>query len=302
MCGHPCLPRVTHTQAMGREAGIEFNHKADDRGGRLVVNTIDALRLIDYAQATLPASRVNALAEEVIWAHHVDGRDVSDADVLASIGSSYGIGYDTVHAFISDSSAMAPVPGSPEALAAIGQGPELAALECGSNGDGSGGGGGGDSELETCGTDGDGDSGHGARAEATVPADGGVATLASAVGAAKARSARGDDKDAFALATEETFSQVGDAHSVRLRDMAAKRAGIHAVPHIEIWRDFHNGDVGVDCTLPAVQHPFWIRGRGSAKGTAQQPIVIEGANPVESFLSAFQELAAMKPAGYARDA
>ena len=48
-------PRVRkQMDAMGAQAGVVFNHEAKDRGGRLVVNTLNSLRLLDYARARAP--------------------------------------------------------------------------------------------------------------------------------------------------------------------------------------------------------------------------------------------------------
>ena len=85
------------------------------------------------------------------------------------------------------------------------------------------------------------------------------------------------------LRVQETFSRrVGDAHSVRLRDLAAKRSGIRAVPHIELWRDFHPRFAGgVDCRVaPPHGHeedrPRFLREGGSVSGSKDAPIVRSG--------------------------
>ena len=101
-----------------------------------MVNMIDSLRLIDFAQATLHPTKVNELVETVIWAHHVNGKDVSDTHELASIAAQFGIGYDSVTRFIGDKSAKAPVPGSVEAVEAVAEGEAALAALCASDGNG----------------------------------------------------------------------------------------------------------------------------------------------------------------------
>jgi hypothetical protein len=241
-------PRVKQRlYALGKQSGIEFNHDAAHNGGRLVVNMVDSLRLIDFAQATLHPTQVNELVEAVIWAHHVHGKDVSDGEELAKIGASFGLGHKQLKQFLADPHALAPAPGSPEALAA------LAAGAAADNG--------------TC-------------------ADGADAAPAVATPLQQA--------SAVSLVGGAAAGPVGDARSVRLRDREAKqKRGIHAVPHIELWRDADHGSVGIDCPAPRVPRPQWIRAGSAISGLSDAPIVIEGANPASSFLAAFKELAAV---------
>ena len=122
--------------AMGKEAGIAFKHDASGRGGKLVVNTLNSLRLIDYAQSALPVGAANELVEAVIFAHHVHGIDISDAQQLAALGAGFGLKEEPLHAFIADPEAFAPKPGSVEAKAAIAPPPKAAPalLTCGDDG------------------------------------------------------------------------------------------------------------------------------------------------------------------------
>lgn len=240
--------------ALGKQSGIEFNHEAKHNGGKLVVNMVNALRLIDFAQATLHPTQVNELVEAVIWAHHVHGKDVSDSDELVQIGAAFGLGSHHVKEFIADPDAFAPAPGSPEALAAVAEG--MAALaSCNATEDNA-------TEHDIC-----------------IAASSVAAPPSSALAISR---------------TDEGTGPVGDARSVRVRDQAAKRErGIHAVPHIELWRDTEHGTVGVDCQGPLVTRPQWIKPGGAITGLSDGPIVIEGANPTSSFLGAFRELASI---------
>lgn len=240
--------------ALGKQSGIEFDHEARHNGGKLVVNMVNALRLIDFAQATLHPTQVNELVEAVIWAHHVHGKDVSDSNELVQIGAAFGLSSHRIKEFIADPHALAPAPGSPEALAAVAEG--MAALaSCNATQDNA-------TEHATC-----------------VAASSSVTPPPSALAVSR---------------TGEGTEPVGDARSVRVRDQAAKRErGIHAVPHIELWRDTDHGTVGVDCQAPLVTRPQWIRPGSATTGLAGGPIVIEGANPAASFLAAFRELASI---------
>ena len=65
---------------------------------------------------------MNELAEALIWAHHVHGRDVSKTHELAAIGARFGIGFGHLQRFIASPTALAPERGSPQALAAIAEG------------------------------------------------------------------------------------------------------------------------------------------------------------------------------------
>lgn len=243
---------------MGRDSGIEFNAKGKGNGN-MVVNTLDSLRLIDFAQATLPTDQANKLVEAVVFAHHVHGKDISDHVQLSKIGAKFGLQQDAVQKFIEDPTAFAPQPGTPEALEAIAGGPAVPVLTC----------------------DGE-NAGESPNGECKPDADVLVATTTT---------------HEQSLATDDTFKKVGDKHSVLLRDLQAKRSGIHAVPHIELWRDFElrDGDVGVDCRVndggATRATRYWIGKKGSSiTGKKEAPIVIEGANPVESFYAAFLEL------------
>jgi protein-disulfide isomerase-like protein with CxxC motif len=240
--------------ALGKQSGIEFNHEAKHNGGKLVVSMVNALRLIDFAQATLHPTQVNELVEAVIWAHHVHGKDVSDSSELVRIGATFGLGTRHVKQFIADPHALAPAPGSPEALAAVVEG--MAALvPCNATEDNN-------TEHDTC-----------------VAASFSVLPPSSAL--AMPQGYEGD-------------GPIGDVQSIRLRDQAAKRErGIHAVPHIELWRDTEHGTVGVDCRGPLVSRPQWIKPGSAITGLSNGPIVIEGANPVASFLGAFRELSSI---------
>ena len=240
--------------AMGKEAGIVFNPKGKGNGN-MVVNTLDSLRLIDYAQATLPMQEANKLVEAVVFAHHVHGLDISDHGQLSDIASSFGLLHDKVHAFISNPEAHAPQPGTREALEAIG-GTALTQLTCGAGKD------------DTC----------------------DPASLEALTALQRLESS----PDTRALATEGTFQQVGSTHSILLRDVQAKRdRNIHAVPHIELWRDFEStGTHGFDCPFVG-QKPRFHFIRESVTGTSRSPIVIEGAEPVRNFLQAFRELSSL---------
>jgi len=264
-----CVTQVKQRlYALGKQSGVEFNHEAKHNGGKLVVNMVNALRLIDFAQATLHPTQVNELVEAVIWAHHVHGKDVSNSDELVRIGATFGLGSRHVKEFIADPNAFAPAPGSPAALAAVAEG--LAALASSCNA----------TEQGTCSN--------------TEPANGtaaaAVATLSSlpATPSATAVSRAGQGS-----------GPVGDARSVLLRDRVAKtERGIHAVPHIELYRDTEHGTVGIDCQAPPVTRTQWIKPGSAITGLSDGPIVIEGANPVASFLGAFRELASVSiPAG-----
>ena len=236
---------------MGKKAGVIFNQKGKGNGNT-VVNTLNSIRLIDYAQATLPNDKANEFVEAVVWAHHVHGKDISDPKQLADIGIEFGLKGPPLLEFIQNSSAFAPVPGSEEALQAIEGGEKTALLECKSEGEG------------TCDKE----------------------------GIDLALSSR-PDMENMQLATDETFNRVGDAHSVVLRDLKAKRdLGIHAVPHIELWRDVRPGVNGVECKLNWRKHRHWIVPNG-VTGLFGDAIVISGAMPVEHFLAAFGELASM---------
>jgi len=210
--------------SLGRAAGIEFNHEAIERDGRHIINTIDALRLIDFAQATLPATTVNDLVEELIHSVHVHGRDVSDAKTLASIGQKFGLLHEDVLRFIEDPRAQAPLIGSPEALAAIGMG---------QNGE----------PLPTCAQD------HG-----LSDASEGSANAPSQLTNEVSRGGSSREELAMAVATSGDLREpVGDKASILNRDRETKRAGVHSVPHIEIFRSV------TVCNLCG-RTPFMIRG------------------------------------------
>ena len=248
---HPDFyPRVhKRLVKMGREAGVIFNQKGKGNGNT-VVNTLNSIRLIDYAQATLPNDEANRFVEAVVWAHHVHGKDISDPEQLKEIGVEFGLKGAPLLDFIKDPKAHAPVPGSEQAKAAIAGGKEFPLLTCD-----------GGNENGTC----DGEQG---------------------------RLQRKPDSQ---LATEGTLERVGDAHSVVLRDLHAKRSlEIHAVPHIELWRDVHKAEHGVDCQVPwPASRRHWIGARDGVTGLFGDAIVISGAMPVEHFLAAFGELAGM---------
>jgi predicted DsbA family dithiol-disulfide isomerase len=247
---------------MGKEAGVLFNQQGKGNGNT-VVNTLNSIRLIDYAQATLPNHEANRFVEAVVWAHHVHGKDISDPVQLTEIGVEFGLKGPPLLAFIEDPKARAPVPGSDKAKAAIAGGQvEVPSLTCA--GDGA-------EEDGTCNPQAD---HHHQQQQQQLQRSGG---------------------GSYQVATNDTFVEVGDAHSVVLRDLQAKRdLGIHAVPHIELWRDVRKGPHGVDC---AVQWPSkrrsWIGVAGGPKGVFGDAIVISGAMPMEHFLAAFGELASM---------
>ena len=257
---HPDFyPRVRkRLLKMGREAGIVFNQKGKGNGNT-VINTLNSIRLIDYAQATLPNSEANKFVEAVVWAHHVHGKDISDPKQLTEIGIEFGLKGPPLLEFIENPEAHAPIPGSDEARAAIAGGEETpAALTCAG-------------EEGTCGND---------ASENSME----VLDRNKIIGSRQ-------------LATNDTFLQVGDAHSVILRDLQAKRdLGIHAVPHIELWRDVKRGPHRVDCKVrwPTAGQRHWIgRPVGGVSGLYGDAIVISGAMPTEYFLKAFGELVSM---------
>jgi hypothetical protein len=244
---------------MGKEAGVIFNAKGKGNGNT-VINTLDSIRLIDYAQATLPNDEANTFVEAVVWAHHVDGKDISDHEQLSQIGVDFGLLHDPLLTFLKDSTAFAPVPGSKEAMAAIADTAIADLLTCGNDKD------------KTCGNDN--------REELEEN---------TAITTGKAH-----NPEEMQLSTNETFNKIGDAHSVKLRDLEAKRNGIHAVPHIEIWRETSPGEHGKDCKVASPSRKQFITTKkGGVTGLFKDAVVISGAMPVEHFLAAFKELASM---------
>lgn len=259
---HPeFYPRVHRRLVkMGKEAGVVFNQRGKGNGNT-VVNTLNSIRLIDYAQATLPNHEANRFVEAVVWAHHVHGKDISDPVQLTEIGVEFGLKGPPLLAFIEDPEAHAPVPGSDQAKMAIAGGSqnEVRKLTCG-----------GAEEDGTCDP--------------------------QAKDLLEMQQARQQpDESSYQLVTNDTFAGVGDAHSVVLRDLHAKRdLGIHAVPHIELWRDVRKGPHGVDCKVRTLsKRRKWIGAAGGPKGVFGDAIVISGAMPTAHFEAAFGELASM---------
>ena len=115
---------------MGKEAGVDFNQQGKGNGNT-IVNTLDSLRLIDYAQATLPNNEANRFVEAVVWAHHVHGKDISNPNQLKEIGMQFGLKGPPLLRFLKDSSSFAPVPGSIEAMSALASVQQTASLTCG---------------------------------------------------------------------------------------------------------------------------------------------------------------------------
>jgi len=80
-----------HLKALGRQVGIEFN---DDR---LVANTLDSHRLIRYA---LDKGVQRDVAEQIFKSYFVEGKCISDHQMLADAAASAGLDKEEVLRFL----------------------------------------------------------------------------------------------------------------------------------------------------------------------------------------------------------
>ena len=137
--------------------------------------------------------------------------------------------------FINSPATHAPLPGSTKALAAVAPPQVQAVLGC-------------NQESETC---------LNSQVEHAVPEK-----QAAAEHFALTYS---DMQYSSSLESTHPDMQLGSARSVLMRDMPAKRdLGIHAVPHIELWRDAGSGAVGVDLIASSLSSA-WVLGVLSIK-------------------------------------
>jgi predicted DsbA family dithiol-disulfide isomerase len=104
-------------EAAGREVGIAFDFARIERQP----NTLDAHRLIAFAQATDPA-RADALVERLFSAYFSEGANIGETEVLAQLAEEAGLDAAAARAFLASDDGRADAAAADERTKAMGIG------------------------------------------------------------------------------------------------------------------------------------------------------------------------------------